>query len=271
MKGGPLRVVVLADPGGSIDRLLERLTHAERRAANSHATERRRRHFALARLAAREALGTVLESSDPPPVAEVLPGSKGEPVVLLDGKAGQVYVALSHSGRLAAAVAWSGGGDGYALGIDLEKDRPSEVAWSAYAFSDCERQLIARLPGDRGQTGLAAWAVKEAAWKALRPEPHVGPEMLEIRELDVARGRAQVDVFGDLRARLGHLRLDTRVQRIRGPDGAYFLALAEILPPPERGKMPGGSFMRVEFASRFLEPVAVGREGRDGAQIPGEC
>ncbi len=170
------RVTFAADSGEPISVLLARLSRAEQDLIVQLPTERQRRHSALARFAGKSAALHALEPPSRGCTVEILKGPNGEPLASVDGDGGRLSVSLTHSGRMAAAFAWTNRpGSSYCAGIDLERIRPTEVASGPYAFSSRERKLIADAPSTLPWSGLAAWASKEAAWKALRPESPAPP------------------------------------------------------------------------------------------------
>lgn len=226
-----LQVVLAPDGAQPVDALFADLTAAEQELANSLFPESRRRHFALGRWAAHVAVHRAIAATDDRcGVVEVVPGLHGAPQVRLDGEESPVSVSLAHSGRLAAACAWRKGVNGrLAAGVDLERVRPSKVAESEYAFSARERALLAMLPEGPRVGGLVAWTVKEAVWKALRLDQSYGPWELRIRALDLRIGQAEVGVSRRLLPRLGDAALRVRIVNVMGPDGPYFLTLAEVV------------------------------------------
>jgi 4'-phosphopantetheinyl transferase EntD len=228
-----LAVVIAADLAQPLDELLEGLTPAEQQQAVAHPIQRRRRHYVLGRLAAHRAVRRVLGARARHASVEVLTGLTGAPLVWIDRVVGHVSVSLAHAGRLAVACAWRNLPDvSYSAGVDLERVRLTEVAQSSYAFSRRERMLLSHAPAGHVLASLAAWTVKEAAWKALQPNLRAGPEMIAIRALSLAQGRAKVAVPEKFLARFAAPLVRTRVGYVVGPDGPYFLALAQVMPRP---------------------------------------
>jgi 4'-phosphopantetheinyl transferase EntD len=226
-----LAVVIVADLAQPLDVLLQGLAPAEQQQAEAHPIQRRRRHYVLGRLAAHRAVARVLGAGARHVSVEVLTELTGAPLVWIDQVAGHVSVSLAHAGRLAVACAWRNLPDvSYSAGVDLEQVRNTEVAQSRYAFSRRERMLLAHAPAGQVLAGLAAWTVKEAAWKALQPNLRAGPEMIPISALSLAQGRAKVAVPKNLLARFTAPLVRTRVGYVVGPDGPYFLALAQVMP-----------------------------------------
>jgi phosphopantetheinyl transferase len=215
-------VVLTEDRGQHAAALLAALPAAERALAAALPTERRRRHFALGREAARITVRRLLGGAA---AVEVRTGAEGEPVVRAAGVA--VEVSIAHSGRLAAACAWHADCGGHA-GVDLERVRPSAIGRDSYAFSARERARIRAVPEGEEVAGLAAWTVKEAVWKALRGHPSDGPAEIEVSRLDLGHGEAAVRLRPRLRDRLGDGSLRVRVGRVQGPDGPYLLSVAEV-------------------------------------------
>jgi 4'-phosphopantetheinyl transferase EntD len=224
----PRRIALTADLGAPTSSLLARLSPAEQSLVACLPTDRQRRHSAVARLAGERAVRRLPGHERNRAEIEILRASSGAPLVSIDGKGGLAFVSLAHSGRLAAAFSWvSEPGCCYSAGIDLEQIRASEVASSAYAFSGSERRMIAcaECPS---RCGLAAWSAKEAAWKAMRPEPECGPDTVEICRLDLRRGLAVLKPRGKLRTRFPQATIWAHWIVVSGPDGLYILSLAEI-------------------------------------------
>lgn len=222
--GDRLPIVLVPDLDRPLELLLAHLSPAEReQAEQSWPTEHRRRQFVLGRLAAHRAVRWTLAGRMRVSVVEVLTGRDGEPVVYVDGAADLASVSLAHSGRLALACAWPGApGEGGRAGVDLERVRPTDVARSRYAFSRREREVLACAPEGAVLAGLAAWTVKEAAWKALSPTPILSPVSIEVRALNLTEGRAIAEVPPD------RLQLSVRLGFVAGPDGPYVLSIAQL-------------------------------------------
>jgi 4'-phosphopantetheinyl transferase EntD len=193
-----LAVALQVDDGRPIDALLALLDEDDRPAAAAHAG-RRRRHFALGRLAAARARSR-------------LPGSRCQQAP---------GISIAHSGLLAAACAWTADA-GALVGLDLERVRAFDVA-ATHAFTPRERRVLRGAGGDAMAAGIAGWVAKEAAFKALRLPAEAGPEAVELREMDGKRGWARV--VGRRRGVRGAAFL-VRLRRITRPDGVYVLGLA---------------------------------------------
>jgi 4'-phosphopantetheinyl transferase EntD len=227
-----LQSVIVADHLQPLEALLARLSPEEREQAegkgfDEHAT----RQWVLGRLAAHAAVRRVLGREAPSTRFEILTGVRGAPLVWADGRTDVVSVAIAHSGRLAAACAWRGGhGDARSAGVDVERLRRTELAANPYAFSRRERRLIAQAPHEPYVAALAAWTVKEAAWKALRPETRSDPTEIRLKALSLTRGWAAVDAGDAIRRRWGKCEITVCVGSVSGPDGPYFLSLAVISP-----------------------------------------
>jgi phosphopantetheinyl transferase len=211
-----LALALQADDGRPVERLEDALDGRERPLARAHAG-RRRRHYALGRLAVAAALRRLLGHE-----AAVEAGPFGAPRVAAEG-GDPVGVSIAHSARLAAACAWTcPAASGVVVGVDLERLRPSDVASSEYAFSRRERRLLRAAGGDPEAAGLAAWVAKESAWKALCLPPRAGPEAVELRAFRPEHGRAVVFAArGAARAVLS-----VGLTWLHRPDGVYVMALA---------------------------------------------
>jgi 4'-phosphopantetheinyl transferase EntD len=132
---------------------------------------------------------------------------------------------------LAVACAWLiQSEERYSIGVDIERVRHTRVAQSTYAFSRRERSILGQAPEGEMVAGLAAWTVKEAVWKALRPAPPSNPVEIEITSLCLDRNIATVKIGTRLTKRLRDRTIRARVCKLDGPDGSYLMAIAEILP-----------------------------------------
>ncbi len=222
-----LRMTLAADSDRPLGQ--EHLTVAERLALEQMPTERRRFQFVLGRLAARAAVRQFLGPGAHTSL-EILAEPGRAPRLSLDGRTDRAAISISHSSRLAVACLWPIN-SAYLLsaGVDLEHVRPNEVGESAYAFSDRERRLLARLPEAPEILGLAAWTVKESVWKALLASQDIGPDAIDLYALSLEEGYAVVQVRDRLAEKLGAARLDVQTEIIQGPDGRYILSLAQVL------------------------------------------
>ena len=171
-----------------------------------------------ARLAVRRALAGLPGAAHARIELANAPGSA--PVARVDGAADLVGVSITHSAGLAAACAWLAA-PGYAAGIDIERVRPTGLAENTIAFTEPELALLAAAPEGAATAALAAWTVKEAVWKALWPAQPPAPGSIELRALSLAAGRALAEAGSGVR-------VHARVRRIDGPDGQYWLAVAQL-------------------------------------------
>lgn len=228
-RNGRLTVALSRDDGCSLDLLERQLTTHERAAAVAH-NGRRRRHFALGRLAARAAIDVVRGAAP-----RQRSGRAADAAVWIDSEPGgaptvrglrePLGLAVAHSGTLAVACAWTiDRGKPREIGIDLERVRRSEVARSPYAFSHRERRVLRGAGIDDSLSGLMGWIAKEAAWKALRLPPTAGPSAVELTALDPSHGYATViprpDAVSDGEG------FHVRFRALRAPDGDYVLGVA---------------------------------------------
>lgn len=230
--GSWLQSAIVTDHLEPLEVLLARLSQTERKEAERKGLgERATRQWVLGRLAAHAAVRRVLGREAPSRRIEIVTGAGGAPLVRANGCADGVSVTIAHSSRLAAAYAWRGGpGGAHSAGVDVERLRRTELAANPYAFSQRERRLIAQAPHDPTVAALAAWTVKEAAWKALRPEIRSDPTEIELRALSLTKGWAAVDAGDAIRRHWGRCEIAVRVGSVTGPDGPYFLSLAAMGP-----------------------------------------
>ena len=239
LDNGSFRVAIVRDRMQPTAMLLAGLTPAEREYADLFPTDGRRRHFALGRLAAHLAIQRVLGDKARSLVIQVLSGQEGQPLTCVNEEHDLISVSVSHSGCLGVACAWlNSRSEDYFIGVDLERQRPTEVAQSQYAFSRRERNLLSHTLEDPTLAGLAAWTVKEAVWKALRADRRTGPEAIKINALSLAVGHATVRVNHRLRCKLGKSLLRVQVRTLDGPDGAYILSIAEVASRKSLWRLP---------------------------------
>ncbi len=225
---------MIVDTGQPTAPLLTQLSLYEQQTLLHLPTERQRRQSLLARHAARRAVEALLVDPCSSRI-EVLQAPNGAPLASIDGQSGIISLSLSHSDRLAVAIAWRDDERrGYSLGVDLERIRPTEIATSRYAFSRGERKLIREAPRGAMLNSLAAWIAKEAAWKAMRPDPEYGPDTVELVSLNLPGGRAAVRPRGKLSKLYGDTILTTHLSVMNGADESYLLALAELCHPATR-------------------------------------
>jgi 4'-phosphopantetheinyl transferase EntD len=213
-----LGLALYVDCGHSLDALESQLHENERAAASAH-DGRRRRHFAIGRLAAHTAIDR-LGVSDA--TVWIRSGTRGAPEVASSARA--IGVAIAHSGQLAAACAWMIGVAPWRhIGIDVERARETDVARCRYAFSRSERRLLRDAGGNISRTGLFGWVAKEAGWKAFCLSPSDGPDAVELQTFNPSSGHATL-VRRDPTRQSASLRV--RLRALTGPDSDYLLAVA---------------------------------------------
>lgn len=190
------------------------LAPAERAIADAFPTEKRRGDWILGRAAAKEAVAALLarEGRRPPPRTDVVVTTTPsgapllEPIDFCDGGGGPIVVSLSHGHGLAAGWALRSGALGGLPGIDLERVRPRPVGTFRFYLSPEEREPLLALEGGAGDRAgprddlaIVYWAVKEAAFKALRPPR--GRGLLDVRVDDPLAAAPRVRYTGGLLAR----------------------------------------------------------------------
>jgi 4'-phosphopantetheinyl transferase len=128
--------------------------------------EKRRRDWLLGRLAAKRAAAGLLGDARPLTRLAVEASPEGAPRMRdADTGAPGPAISISHSTGCAAALA-----SYEPAGVDLEALQPMPAGAERYYLSPSERQWLAEVPwGPHGE--LAAWALKEAAYKALSGAP----------------------------------------------------------------------------------------------------
>lgn len=158
------------------------LALAERELLARFDAEKRRADWLRGRLAARAAVEALLleEGRACPADLAILADPSGAPAV--HGAPG-VVVSLSHGHGRAAAWALRDG----LPGVDLEKVRPRPPGTLRFYLSPEEREWVATFegssepqpdrdgpPSPRDRAAVVLWALKEAAFKALRPPRGLG-------------------------------------------------------------------------------------------------
>lgn len=190
----------------------ELLAPAERAILERFEAEKRRRDWLRGRLAARAAVQALLGSC--PEGLAILADPSGAPLV--QGAPG-VVVSLSHGHGRAAAWALRDG----LPGVDLEKVRPRPPGTLRFYLSPEEREWVATFegssepqpdrdgpPSPRDRAAVVLWALKEAAFKALRPPRGLG--LLDVSvalegPLEAGGGAARIGWRGGLVGRAAAL------------------------------------------------------------------
>ncbi|MFP3982714.1 MAG: 4'-phosphopantetheinyl transferase family protein [Desulfurivibrionaceae bacterium] len=173
-----------------------RLAEAEKRRLNSLGREKRRQEWLAGRLAAKEAVFTVMSGS----TKTSLPFFDYRSVAVIQDEAGRPYMvselqevraldlSISHSSGLAVALASPG-----RCGIDIQKVDPSLERVQSYFVKETEKKLLGALHHSytiRQRLALL-WSAKEALKKqcSRRPLPGFG-------EIELTRVRlAEMPVF----------------------------------------------------------------------------
>jgi len=214
---GPYGVCVgIAVPGGGADpATVLRKLHPAERALALELPPGRRGAFAAGRLALAHAFGVL--GLPRRPVLRTRRGAPRPP----PGAA----VSVSHAGGLAVALV-ALDGERWSVGVDVEPERELARALEREILSARERRRLAARPGEaRGRALLAAFALKEAAYKALDPlyPDRVGPADLEVESLPPGLARCTCrlpDGAGSLKLEVG-----------LGSEGGYLIATARAPHP----------------------------------------
>ena len=124
------------------------------------------RTWLLGRIAAKDAVRTLLWSAGAGPIfpveVTVANDDRGRPLVTAPGGA-DVRVSIAHTAGLGVAIA----AEGVDVGIDIERVEPRPASFEATALTPGERErLAAGPPAERDRTITRWWAAKEAAAKA---------------------------------------------------------------------------------------------------------
>lgn len=158
------------------DDLLELwLSPRERARLDGFRSDKRRRDWLAGRLAAKALLIEYLqdrgEGDRRPAEIEIAYGPRGEPQAYVRGeRLGEIALSIAHSGGRGFAGLSEASQEGR-IGVDLERLRPVRPDLIKRFLSAEERKaLTSRFPGERASEGIVLfWALKEAAFKALRP------------------------------------------------------------------------------------------------------
>jgi len=132
--------------------------------------EKRKKEFLAGRIAAKEAVGVVIDQLGfhrSAPRIEVLKSPGGAPFVTIEGDGRpSILVSISHSNELAAAAACIG--DTIGLGIDVEISEKRSNSFLQTAFTSEERTCIERVPKRMKYVySTHLFTLKEAISKAL--------------------------------------------------------------------------------------------------------
>ncbi len=214
----PGGLVLLAEGAAASPELL---APAERAVLERFEAEKRRADWLRGRLAARAAVEALLGGC--PDGLAILADPSGAPLV--HGAPG-VVVSLSHGHGRAAAWALRDG----LPGVDLEKVRPRPPGTLRFYLSPEEREWVATFegsadpqlpagetsrrfdrdgpPSPRDRAAVVLWALKEAAFKALRPPRGLG--LLDVSvalegSLEAGGGAARIGWRGGLVGRAAAL------------------------------------------------------------------
>jgi 4'-phosphopantetheinyl transferase EntD len=158
--------------------------HPAERACAVAMTPSRQRDWIAGRLALRAALAQAGLAVDAP----VLADPRGAPAL----PAG-VLGSISHKQGAAAALA--GAGDGWRVGVDLERWQPPRADLSSRVLTADERAALAHLEGPaRGLAVLLRFSLKEAIYKAVDPfvRRYVGFREVEVWPGDDGEARVTV-------------------------------------------------------------------------------
>lgn len=186
------------------------LSAEEAAQAAAFPVDKRRQDWTLGRAAGKAAVQRLLRREgrlDPGPGAIVIgTAASGAPRVHPLDAGRPVVVSISHGHGLAAAWALRAGPGGGLPGVDLERVRPRKEATFRFYLTADERAPVMALPGGAGEEpgprddlAVRLWAVKEAAFKALRPPRGMG--LLDVRATVDDDGAARVSYAGRLEER----------------------------------------------------------------------
>lgn len=200
------RVLLRAADLGA-DAARARLSLEEAAQAAAFPVDKRRQDWTLGRVAGKAAVQRLLRREareNPAPDAIVIETDpSGAPRVRPLDAGPPIVVSISHGHGLAAAWALRAGPGGGLPGIDLERVRPRKEATFRFYLTPDERAPLLALPGGTGgepgprdDLAVRLWAVKEAAFKALRPPRGMG--LLDVRAAVGDEGEARVSYAGGL-------------------------------------------------------------------------
>ena len=163
------------------------LSPRERAQLEALRSAKRRQDWLAGRLAAKALLlGHLYDRGHDdlqPAEIEISYGPYGEPEALIRGeRRAEIALSIAHNGGRGFAGLSEVSQEGR-IGVDLERIRPVRPDLTERFLSAKERDaLSARFPSERASEGVVLfWALKEAAFKALRPSFPT----LSLRQLDV--------------------------------------------------------------------------------------
>ena len=164
---------IAAPKGTDFAEYIHLLSDNEMNIYKSFNLEKRKKEYLAGRIAAKEAVGHLTDSSDvhnSVPRIEILKRAGGAPFVTVGGhESHEILVSISHSNEVATAAACIGGIGGIVgLGIDVEAVEERGSSFSRTAFTKKERNRLERFTGKVRETfSTHLFTLKEAVTKAL--------------------------------------------------------------------------------------------------------
>ena len=149
--------------GAIRERIVRRYLGASERAEYERQTPRRQRSWLAGRIAAKDAVRTLLWKLGHGPLFPVEIAISNEPSgrpVARTTTGREVRISIAHKDDIAVALA----SDDRPVGIDIERILPREDSFAELSFTQEELQLVRGEPRDEAWTRL--WSAKEAAAKA---------------------------------------------------------------------------------------------------------
>jgi malonyl CoA-acyl carrier protein transacylase/phosphopantetheinyl transferase len=165
--------------------------------------EGRRIEWLLGRMAAKDAVRCAVKQrfdiTLAPADFEILPDRHGRPVVAgawLERAGGAFQVSLAHTAGTVVAVAVD---QAAGIGVDIEHIAHLRAEIGEVAFTAGEQALLGTdAMAAQGDRPLRLWCAKEAAAKAIGRGMLGGPQSLEARAFDPARGTVEIALRGAL-------------------------------------------------------------------------
>jgi phosphopantetheinyl transferase len=169
------------------ERFARSLTASEREVFDRLAVDKRRREWLAGRIAAKRAVQK--ELGLPFQRIEIRVEESGKPVVFIRGEASELFLSISHSEGVAAAIVSRA-----PIGFDLEKIETRDRSFEDLVLTDADRRRLDGLSGSSRDEWLTIlWCEKEAYAKLAGEGLRIPfAELVVPADVKIERGRLDV-------------------------------------------------------------------------------